>query len=103
MKKICMPFLAQGLLQGCYIRREYICLDQFQSYDGKSELYNSRTLSIRHTAIIQCSMLAGHSGYKNHWHDVLELRYSNTTDINYKWKCNGCYASPSVEVESGTT
>lgn len=53
--------------------------------------------------LIQCSMLTGHSRSKNHWHDVLELAYSNTTDINYKWKCNGYYVSPSVEVESGTT
>lgn len=102
MKSICMPFLAQGLLQGCYIRRKLICLNQFESYDGKAELY-MRTLSIRHTAIIQCSMLAGHSGSKKHWHKVLELTYSNTTDINYKWKCNGYYVSPSVDVESGTT
>lgn len=53
--------------------------------------------------LIQCSMLAGHSGSKNHWHNVLELTHGNTTDINYKWKCKGYYVSPSVEVESGTT
>lgn len=102
LKKICVPFLAQGLLQGCYISRKFICLNQFESYDGKAELY-SRTLSIRHKAIIQCSTNIGRSGSKNHWHDVLELTYSNTTDINYKWKCNGYYVSPSVDVESGTT
>lgn len=53
--------------------------------------------------LIQWFMLAGHSESENHWHDVLKLTYSNTSDINYKWKWNGYYVSPSVEVESGTT